>query len=142
MNDDLHKTFEPDPVPEDPGQGPAQTGGGWKMPSPVFRRSDGRSAKAPSGGTTKAPTTIVPARLKKKEAASAPAEAPPPDVEPQPLLPDPHPYESLEFSDTPETKPARSKLAIGIAVAVLVAVVGIVLVILVGALLGYIVWFQ
>ncbi|HEV8593323.1 MAG TPA: hypothetical protein VGQ55_14565 [Pyrinomonadaceae bacterium] len=143
MNDDLHKTFEPEPVPEDPVKAPAPTGGGWKMPSPVFRRSDGRSANAPSGGTINAPTTIVPARLAKKEAAPAPAEAPPPpEIEAQPLVPDPPPHENLDFSDLRATKPARSRLAIGIAVAVLVSIIGIVLVMLVAALLGYIVWFQ
>jgi hypothetical protein len=150
MNDDLHKTFEPEPVPDETPIDPAPSGGGWKMPVPVFRRSTGRSAKS-----SNAPTTIVPARQKKTEAAApqrdkpteptpAPEQPPTPalSVEPQPFVPDAYEPVDLDFSDLREPEQPRSKLHFGIAAVVLLALIGIVSAVLIAVYLGYIVWHE
>lgn len=140
MNDDLHKTSEPESVPDDLGKSGASAGG-WKMPEPVFRRSGGRIPGAAASEPPKAPATFVPEKIAEKLAEVAkPTEDPLPEIEPQPFVSDS--YDSVDevVADLNRENPVGSNLHFGIAAVVVLAMIGIVSALLIAVWLGFIVW--
>lgn len=138
MNDDLHKTYEPELAPaEKPA---AADSDGWKMPEPVFRRSDGRVGGQPSGEVPKAPSTIVPDRLKKRQTGSDKPPAAPPNIEAQPVITEEFERDEMDFSDLRSAPRERSKLPAWIIIVAIVALIGIVSALAIAIVFGYIVW--
>lgn len=106
------------------------------MPEPIFKRSVGRVGTQRSGEVPKAPSTIVPDRLKKAEEQRS---SPPPRVEAQPVVFEESEVDEMDFSDLRPAAVQKPKIPFWIVIIAVVALIGIASALAVAVVFGYIV---